>query len=198
MRSIKAFVAAATIVLSYPLALGVEQLVVGGANTVVHLVTGAGFVLFATSVFDFDLPRWVNVIGTVAAAAFGAIFLMQGVVDLTNVEPLRTLAFDVLGQHVERLLPDVVYLWFAALLLLDSAGRSRILGWAVMVLVFAAELGTLAALLFQFSFPDLKVVVLLPFVWLLFESAERRGTPRRTTDQAPHQEPAIRRANARP
>ena len=74
MRSIRAFVAAATIVLSYPLALGVEQLSAGGAETVIHLVTGAGFVLFATSVFDFDLPRWVNVVGAVAAAAFGAIF----------------------------------------------------------------------------------------------------------------------------
>ena len=125
MRSIKAFVAAATIVLSYPLALGAQQLFDGGAETVIHFVTGAGFVLFATSVFDFELPRWVNVIGAVAAAAFGAIFLMQGVVDLTNIEPLRVLAFDVLGHHVERLLPDVVYLWFAALLLLDSAGRSR-------------------------------------------------------------------------
>ena len=46
---------------------------------------------------------------------------MQGVVDLTNIEPLRVLAFDVLGHHVERLLPDVVYLWFAALL----AARQR-------------------------------------------------------------------------
>ena len=96
---------------------------------------------------------------------------MQGVVDLTNVEPLRALAFDVLGHHVERLLPDVVYLWFAALLLLDSTGRSRALGWVAMLLVAAAELGTLAALLFQVELPNLKVVVLLPFVWLLVESA---------------------------
>jgi hypothetical protein len=176
MRSIKAFVAAATIVLSYPLALGVQQLFGGGSETVIHLVTGAGFVLFASSVFDFDLPRWVNVIGSVAAAAFGAILLMQGVSDLTNIEAFRVVAFDVLGHHVERLLPDVVYLWFVALLLLDSAGRSRVLGWAVMLLLAAAELGTLAALLFQFSFPNLKVFILLPFVWLLVESAERRVT----------------------
>ena len=175
MRSIRAFVAAATVVLSYPLALGVQQLFGGGADTVIHLVTGAAFVLFATSVFDFDLPRWVNVVGAAAAGAFGAIFIMQGVVDLTNVEPLRVLAFDVLGQHVERLLPDVVYLWFAVLLLLDSTGRSRVLGGVVMLVVAAAELGMLAAVLFQFSFPDLKVLVLLPFVWLLVESAERRG-----------------------
>jgi hypothetical protein len=69
-----------------------------------------------------------------------------------------------------------VYLWFAVLLLLDSTGRSRVLGWVVMLLVAAAELGTLAAVLFQFSFPNVKVLVLLPFVWLLVESAERRGT----------------------
>jgi hypothetical protein len=197
MRSIKALVAAATIVLSYPLALGVQQLFDGGAETVIHFVTGAGFVLFATSVFDFELPRWVNVVGAVAAAAFGAIFLMQGVADLTNIEPLRVLAFDVVGHHVERLLPDVVYLWFAALLLLDSAGRSRILGWVVMLLVVVAEVATLAALVLQFSFPNLKVLMLLPFVWLLFESTERRGTPRQVPDQASPGEPAGRRATAR-
>ncbi|HEU4999437.1 MAG TPA: hypothetical protein VFT68_10865, partial [Lapillicoccus sp.] len=75
MRSRRAFIAAATIVGSYPAALVVQQLFGGGAETVIHLVTGAGFVLFAVSVFDFDLPRWVSWVGAVAAGAFGGIFL---------------------------------------------------------------------------------------------------------------------------
>ena len=70
------------------------------------------------------LPRWINVVGAVAAAAFGGIFLLQGVCDVTGSESLRYVAFDLLGHHVERLLPDVVYFWFVALLLLASWGMS--------------------------------------------------------------------------
>jgi hypothetical protein len=173
MRSRRACVAAAIIVGSYPAALAVQQLFGGGAETVIHLVTGAGFVLFALSVFDFDLPRWVSWVGAVAAAAFGGIFLLQGVSDVTHIEALRVVAFDVLGHHLERLLPDVVYLWFIALLLWASTGRSRVLGWVVMAIVVAAELAALGALLVDLTLPNLKIVMLLPFVWLLFEAAER-------------------------
>ena len=86
---------------------------------------------------------------------------------------MRVVAFDVLGHHVERLLPDVVYLWFIGLLLRASTGRSRILGCVVMTIVVLTELATLAALVFDFTLPNLKVVILLPFGWLLFESAKR-------------------------
>jgi hypothetical protein len=103
MRSRRAFVGAASIVGSYPLALAFQQLFGGRADSVIHLVTGAGFILFATSVVDFALPRWVNAIGGLAAGAFGAIFLLQGISDLTHVEGLRVLAFDVLGHHLKRL-----------------------------------------------------------------------------------------------
>ena len=189
MRSRRAFIAAATIVGSYPAALVVQQLFGGGAETVIHLVTGAGFVLFAVSVFDFDLPRWVSWVGAVAAGAFGGIFLLQGVSDVTHIEALRLLAFDVLGHHLERLLPDVVYLWFIALLLWASSGRSRVLGWVVMAIVVAAELAALGAALFDLSLPNLKIVMLLPFVWLLFEAGE--GPSRAIADRA-HREPVRR------
>ena len=172
MRSIHAFIGAATIVLSYPAALTVQQLFGGGAVTVIHFVTGAGFIIFATSVFDFSLPRWVNVVGAAAGGAFGLIFLLQGVSDITQLEDLRYVAFDVLGHHLERLLPDVVYLWFVALLLLSSEGRSRVLGWVVMLIVVGLEIATVASLLLGVAMPNVKVIVLLPFVWLLFESGE--------------------------
>jgi hypothetical protein len=172
MRSKRAFIGAAIVVLSYPLALGVG-LLGGDAEPVIHLVMGTGFVVFATSVFDFALPRWINLVGAVAAAAFGAIFLMQGVSDLTHVEALRFVAFDVLGHHVERLLPDVVYLWFVALLLLASTGWSRWLGWAVMLVVVGLEVATFVTLLLGAPMGSVKLLILLPFVWLLFESAKR-------------------------
>jgi hypothetical protein len=176
MRSVRGLVAAAAILLSYLTAIAVELLFGSGGDTVIHLVMGTGFVIFATSVFDFGLPRWVNVIGAIAAGAFGALFLMQGVSDLTHLEGLRHLAFDVLGQQVERLLPDVVYVWFVALLLGASQGRSRILGWVVMLIVVGLETAALAGLLLDTPKVSPMVALLLPFGWLLFESAERQPT----------------------
>ena len=177
MTSPRGFIGALTIVLSYPLALAVELLFGGGAATVIHFVTGAGFLIFATSAFDFGLPRWIGVIGGVAAGAFGVIFVLQGVADVTRLEGLRFVAFDVLGQWAERILPYFVYLWFIALLLLASAGKSRILGWVVMPIVVVVELATLVALVLGIPMVNLKVVILLPFVWLLFEAAERGPAP---------------------
>jgi len=147
-----------------------------GGDTVIHLVMGTGFVIFATSVFDFGLPRWVNIIGAAAAGAFGVIFLMQGVSDLTHFEALRYVAFNILGHQLERLLPDIVYVWFIALLLGSSQGKSRLLGWVVMLIVVGFEIATLASLLLGVSMPRVKVLLLLPFVWLLFESAKRQPT----------------------
>jgi hypothetical protein len=172
MRSRRAFISAGAIVLSYPAAVAVQLLFGQGGDTVVHLVMGAGFVVFATSVGDFGLPRWVNVMGAAAAGAFGTIFLLQGVSDLTHVEPLRHVAFDVLGHELERLLPDVVYVWFVALLLVVSAGKSRFLGWAVMLIVVGLEIAALATLVLGVPMVSVEVLILLPFVWLLFESVK--------------------------
>lgn len=174
MRSFGAFVGAAAVVLSYPAALVVGYVFGAGAVTVIHFVMGIGFIIFATSVFGFGLPRWINLIGAAAAGAFGTIFVLQGIADLTHLEGVRFVAFDIFGRHVERLLPLVVYLWFIALLLLSSRGKSRVLGWIVMLIVVGSEIASLASLVFGFSLPNLKVVILLPFVWLLFESAENR------------------------
>lgn len=178
MRSVRGLVGAAAILVSYPAALAVQQVFGGGAPTVIHFVMGAGFVIFATSVFDFGLPRWVNLIGATAAGAFGGIFLMQGVSDVTHVEGLRYVAFDVLGHHVERLLPDVVYLWFLALLLVASRGRSRILGAVVMLIVVGLEITTLVTLLLGAPMDSVKILILLPFVWLLFEGYGARHDTR--------------------
>ena len=87
------------------------------------------------------------------------------------------MAFDILGQWPERLLPYVVYLWFIALLLLASTGKSRVLGWVVMVIVVGLEVASLISMALGIPMVNVKVVILLPFVWLLFESAKSKPAP---------------------
>jgi hypothetical protein len=178
VRSKRGLIAAAAIVVSYPAAVAVELLFGGGATTVVHFVLGAGLILFASSVVDYDLPRWVDIMGAAAAGLLGTIFVMQGLSEVTQSEGLRFVAFDVLGHQLERLLPDVIYLWFIALLLWGSHGKTRILGWVLMLLVVAHELVSLVTLVLGIPMVNVNVIVLLlPFVWLLFESAKRRPAP---------------------
>lgn len=167
---------------SYPAALAVQFGLGGGAETVIHVVTGTGFLPFATAVFDFPLPRWANVVGAAAAGAFGAILLLQGIADMTGADALRSVGYDILGRQVERLLPDAFFLWCIALLFLVSTGRSRVLGNVIMLIVVGAEVATLASLVLGFAMPNLKVAVLLPFVWLLTESIEPQRSDARARD----------------
>ena len=107
--------------MTYPAAIA-AGLTIGesAATAIVHFALGTAFVLLAAAMFDFGLNRWVTWLGATAAAVFGGTFLLQGVADLTGIAALHWLAFDVLGQQLERILPDVVYIWFAALLLTGS------------------------------------------------------------------------------
>jgi hypothetical protein len=174
MRSTTGLAAAVVLLLAVPLALGSQMLVDGSAELVLHLVVGAGCVLLAIAMFDFGLPRWVNVIGAAAAGAFGAIFLLQALSQLVPNEALHDVAFNVMGQGVEGALPYVMLIWFVALLLGVSHGRSRLLGWAVMSVVIAVEIASIVGPLIGINIESQKVLFLLPFVWLLVESGKRR------------------------
>ena len=115
MRSKLGLAASIAALVTYPIALAAGVAIGESAATaVVHFVLGSAFVLLAAAMFDFGLNRWVTWLGATAAALFGGTFLLQGVADLTGIAALHWLAFDVLGQQLERILPDVVYIWFAA------------------------------------------------------------------------------------
>src|SRR5690349_8131497 len=126
IRSPIGFVAAVVALATYPLAIA-AGITLGdqAAATTVHFVLGSAFVLLAVAMFDFGLARWVTWLGAAAAATFGVTFLLQGIADLTDIPVLDQNAFDVLGHQLERVLPDVVYVWFAALLLTGTAGLTR-------------------------------------------------------------------------
>lgn len=172
MRSIRGLAAAITVLLSVPVAIAVAVLTGGGAEPIIHFGVGTGMVLLATAAFDFSLPRALAWFGAVTSGALGGIFLLQGVADALGNQALWHIAFRVLGQAPERILPDLIVVWFVSLLLVASDGRSRILGWVVMGSIVVGEVATVGGPLIGIAVPDIKLRWLLPFVWLSFESAK--------------------------
>jgi hypothetical protein len=177
MRSIWAVAAAVTMLLAFPIAVVASVLGDNVPEIVVHIVLGIGMLLLAKAVFDFALPSWITWIGAIAAAALGAVFLLQAVsLLLPDNAGLDQLAFALLGDWGERLLIVGVDAWFVGLLLLGTEGRTRLIGWAVVPIVTAYHLISLASALVSIDVPNLRLAFFLPFVWLLFEGA-KRGAP---------------------
>src|SRR4029453_6793365 len=62
------------------------QLIVGsGAEMVLHLVLGVGFLLTAFAVFDFEPPRWLPWIGCLSFGVLGASILFKGLSRLVHL-----------------------------------------------------------------------------------------------------------------
>jgi len=179
MRSIWAVAAALTLLLTLPLAVASQALGANAPEVVVHVVLGTGMLLLARAVFDFGLPRWINVIGALSAGAFAAVFLLQAVSRLfPDNAALDDVAFGLLGNWPERVLTLGIDVWLLGLLLLGTEGRTRLIGWALIPISTAYHLISLAGAILAISVPNLGVFALLiPFIWLLIEGAKRRGAP---------------------
>src|SRR5215211_636717 len=174
IRSPLGLLAALTFLLGIPISFGCQILFGSGAGTMVHFVLAAGTLLLAFCVFDFELPRWINWIGCAAGLALGTIFLLQALALLIPNESLNYFAYEVLGQWPEGWLPDVVILWFVAMLVLDSQGKSRILGFVAVSIAVCSEIYS-HILRFLGTSPTeiLRLLMLLLFVWLLLESTKK-------------------------
>ena len=179
MRSIWAVAAALTMLLSLPLAVASQALGENAPEIVVHLVLGTGMLLLVRAVFDFGLPRWINVIGALSAGAFAVVFLLQAVSRLfPENAALEDLVFGLLGNWPERLLVLGIDVWFVGLLLLGTQGRTRLIGWALIPILTAYHLISAAGAILAISVPSFGAFsFLIPFVWLLIEGAKRRGAP---------------------
>jgi hypothetical protein len=174
IRSPLGLLAALTFLLGIPISFGWQILFGSGAGTMIHFVLAAGCVLLAFAVFDFELPRWINWIGCAAGLALGTIFLLQAVALLIPNESLNYFAYEVLGQWPEGWLPDVIILWFVGMLVLDSQGKSRILGIVAVSIAVCSELYSHSVRFGGTSDTgSLKLLMLLPFVWLLLESTKK-------------------------
>ena len=178
IRSPLGLLSALAILLALPIAFGYQILFGSGGGTTIHFALAAGCVLLAFSVFEFELPRWINRTGCAAALALGAIFLLQALALLIPNESLYYLAYPVLGQGLEGWLAGLIILWFVAMLLIDSQGRTRILGFVAMSLALCFEVYSQISSYLGTSLSagagTLKLLLLVPFVWLLFESTKKQ------------------------
>ena len=177
MRSLRGVIAASVCLLAVPVAL-VFQLIAGsGAEIVLHLVLGVGFLLTASAVFDFGPTRWLPWVGCLSIGALGVTFLLQGISQLLHNDLLTYLAFQILGQEVEAWSGDVFLVWCSATVLLMSHGKVKLLGIGVMAVAVGTEIYSNVVRYFGSGAggvsPLLKLVLLLPFVWLLLESSKK-------------------------
>jgi hypothetical protein len=171
MRSKRGFFAAVALLLAVPLTF-LYNIVFGDDNeVVVHLALATGSFLIAWAMFDFGVRRWMTWIASGTTAVLATIFLLQGLSGVIPNESLRYLAYDVLGQGLELILIYPLLAWLATLLLTDSQGRTRTLGFVIMLAIVAFELYRFVLLQFG-AFPGdaFKLLYLLPFVWFLLEA----------------------------
>ena len=181
VRSLRGVLAASVCLLAVPVALLFQLIVGSGAEMVLHLVLGVGFLLTAFAVFDFRPTRWLPWVGCLSIGTLGATFLLQGISQLLHNDWLTYLAFQILGQKVEAWSVDLFLVWCSATVLLMSHGKVKLFGIAVMALAVGAEVYSYGVRYFGSGAggvsPLLKLVLLLPFVWLLLESSKKIPLP---------------------
>lgn len=174
MRSPYGLLAALVLLSAIPIAL-LCQIVLGvDLETSIHFLLATSSGLMALAVFDFKLPAWVTWLGSLSASIAAAIFLLQGVSQLIPNDVLFYFAYRVLGGPLEAALIDALMLWFVALVLGDSQGKTRLFGAAAVSIVVCCELYKYSlAYLSAEPVELLKLSILLPFVWLLLESRKK-------------------------
>ena len=179
MKSPRGFAAAVVFLLMLPIAALCQMLMGVRAETVVHAGLALGSALLSLAAFDFRTARWVAWIGSISTGALAAIFLLQGVSELIRNSSLTYLAFQVFGQWLEATLVDLFTFWCVAMLLIDSEGKTRILGFVAMSIVAGVKLcgygSDLSWQLINAEAPGLKLLYLLPFAWLVFETTKRHA-----------------------
>jgi hypothetical protein len=174
MRSPRGFVGALVLLSALPIALLGQTVFSIDVEIALHFLFALTAGLVALAVFDFKLPSWITWLGSLSAGALATIFLLQGASLLIPNDRLHSLAYQVLGGPLESALVDGLMLWFIALLLHGSQGKTRIFGTVVVSIFGCYELYRYG-LAFIGAEPAgiLKLTLLLPFIWLLLESKKK-------------------------
>jgi hypothetical protein len=176
MQSPRGFAGSIVLIAGVVLALASGIIFNAGASEIIHVAMGLSFLLLASAVFDFRVPRAVNLIAAVSMVALALIFLAQAVADLSGSTAIAGIAYGVLGQLLERALGYVFLGWCIVVVLGHSTGWQRIVGFVVLLIVMASEIYTSAVSMTGGEAPvTLKFLLLLLFVWLALESSKPRA-----------------------
>ena len=88
--------------------------------------------------------------------------------------PLRHLAYDVLGQRIEKALGYAFLLWCAAMLVNNSTARTRILGALALAVILCVEVYSISVMYAGGeAHGALKLLYAPLFVWLLLEGMKQ-------------------------
>jgi hypothetical protein len=176
MKSPRGLMAAIAFLLALPLALMWERLFGKGGGPVIHFSLALGSGLLSSAIADFPAPVWARWLGRLSTGLLALIFVLQGTSELAQSRFLSELAFHGLGQQLEGWLGTAFLLWCMIAVLMDRPGGRKVLGLVVVALaaalrVYATVFPSGAASL-ETAAPLLKLLYLLPFVWLLVESGK--------------------------
>jgi len=175
MRSKRGLLASIAFLLALPLTALYEMVFGAGVEAVIHGALALGSALMSFAVFDFKAPRWATWMGSISTSVLAAVFLLQGVSEVTHDETLTYLAYRVLGQRLEGWLINLFMAWCVVVLVVDRQVTGRILGIVAMATVACAHAYSLVLTYHGTSLdaeaPALKILWLTPFVWILFASA---------------------------
>jgi len=170
----RGLLASSVFLLALPLTASYQMVFGSGAEAVIHGALALGSALMSLAVFDFTTPRWATWMGAVSTGLLAAIFLLQGVSEVTHDEVITYLAYRVAGQGLEGLLVDLFMAWCVVVLLADRQLTRRALGIVILATVACVRAYSLGLAYRGSSLdteaPALKILWLTPFVWILLES----------------------------
>src|SRR5262245_22735770 len=178
MRSRRGLFASLAFLLALPLTAACQMVFGTGSETVIHGLLALGSALMSFAVFDFKTPRWATWMGSGSTGALAAVFFLQGASEVVHNEALTYAAYQMVGQRLEGWLVDLFMAWCVVVLLVDRQATRRTLGIVAMATVARVKAYSLRL---AYGCPSLataasilKVLWLMPFVWILFESTARK------------------------
>ena len=174
MRSVLGVLAASVALLALPVTVAYQLVFGAGAAVVIHTCLGLAVLLLAVAARDFRAPHRASVVGVVSAAGLSTIFFLQALAEAVPNDTLHFVAYPVLGLVPELLFPVAILGWMFTVLVTDSRGNTRIIGWVTLL---PALLGVTYAVAFVASTwsimglpQEVRLAWLPPFVWLGLES----------------------------
>jgi len=158
-----------------PIAIIYQAFFEAGVEIVIHIVLAVGAAFLSRAVFDFRTARSITWIASFAAAILAIIFALQAVsLGLPTNVTLFYVAFTLLGQGIEGWLGNVFIVWCVVLLFSDSRGKIRLFGILAVGLVICSKVYEYILRYRGDTPPEaLKLLMLLLFVWFLFESIKK-------------------------